>query len=645
MRSNRIRVAATIVFAAVVPLSCDSSTGNRDERITLALSQNSFTLLQGATNALAVTIERTNFEKPVTLSIQGTLPDGVTAEFALTSLPSGTSATTLTIEAAGNSALGPGSFTVRATGEGITEQTQTVSITVAVTGTYTLGLLEPSVTVAQGGGGTATVLVSRTGGNASDVSVVITGLPAGVGATLGQSPTTDRAVSLTVAATAAVAPGSYPITLTSSSPGHAPDQSVMLSVQVIAPPAVATVSVPFCSTNVPAWFAFRNEGYAWERVSPTGSAYSFAATSRVAIAFVFAAGQSSDANIYFLSRSELAAFNDLDCPGVKTNSGTVVGLTTGQSALVVMGASADLPSAAAPAYSLEELPARPLDLVATRGVVTQNAFLAPDRFIVRRGLDLATGTTIPELNFTAAEAVAPAAHTLTINGVNSGETLVIQNTLRTATGTYGTLQVASFTGATATLNAVPTDQLVASDVHEFFADAFGSNGLVGHAHVEYTHDPADKTVTLGPLLGTPAISTLAATPYARMRATLASQPEYPTVARFSYQQGTLASSRLVVALATSGYLGATPTTWDVAIPDFTGTAGFNASWMLLPGLSTPYLAEAFSGRNELLFGAAPVNGDAYRIAYRQSATSTLKRLQSRAPRRARLGMAPQYLSR
>ena len=86
----------------------------------------------------------------------------------------------------------------------------------------------------------------------------------------------------------------------------------------------------------------------------------------------------------------------------------------------------------------------------------------------------------------------------------------------------------------------------------------------------------------------------------------------------------------VVMAVTAGYLGATPATWDVLIPDFTGASGFDASWMLVPGTSTIYESDAFSGRSDFLFGALPAANDFVRIGYRAAISATAQQFRRRA---------------
>jgi hypothetical protein len=641
MWRSRARIAFIL---SVFVWGCDSSTGS-DKSITLTLSTNALALSQGATQPITVTIQRSNFEQPVALSIQGTLPQGVTASFASTSLPAGATTTQLTITVAGNAApTQSASFTVRASGEGVAERTQDVTISVTVTGTYTLGLLEPELAVAQGGGGNATVLVARSGGNAGDVALSVGTLPAGVTATFAQATTTTGAGSLIVAAGGSVSPGTYPITITSSSPGHTPDQTTTLSLVVVTPPATASVTMPFCPGSLPAWLAYRNEGYAWQQLAPTGSGFTFSATQRVAIAFTFVGSGGSSVNVYQVDRSELEFFNAATCSGTRTYTGVASGMTSGQSALIYLGSSFAIADATQPSFSLEDVPDGALDLIATRGIITSSqTFPSPDRVIVRRGLDLPTGAIIPELNFAATESVAPTAATATITNAPDGSTMAVLSSFMTPTMS-GLLQVTESATTPISLYFVPAANMQSGDLHEVYADATQANGTVGQGHVEYVATVGDRSIALGPPLAAPAVTMHGSGEYSRPRATFASQPEYATVALARFVQSTLASDVFVTLIASDAYHGGTPATWDLAVPDFSGAPGFNNSWMLRPGVSTQYLTEGFNGPSRILFGGAPTAGDSYRFAYRQSTVTTSARLRghsvmSRRPRHA------QYFSR
>lgn len=647
MRRTSSRIVSVVSFATVLLASaCDSGTGTPDENFTLALSSTSLAMAQGSTEQISVTIQRSNFDKPITLTVEG-LPAGVSAAFSSGTLPGTASSTSLTVTVAGNAAPATSaSFTVRAAGEGVPDQTQSVTLSVAITGTYTLGLLEPEVSAAQGGGGNATVLVTRSGGNAGDVSLSVGSLPAGVTATFAQATTTTGAGALVISVAADAVTGTHPITITSSSPGHTPDQTTTLSLLIVSAPPTASASLVFCSDRIPTWFAYRNEGFGWQQLGATGNTFTFNATERVSVAFVFASSSSSDFNIYHVQRAELAHFNERDCSGSRSYTGLVSGLSTGQSALVVMGSTSDLPDASSPSYALDDLANRPLDLVATRGVVTAGTFPSPDRIVLRRGIDLVSGSVIPELNFTAAESFPPHAASASVGNVVANSLITVQHTLLTATVTYGLLQYSEASSTPVSLYFVPADKQVASDVHELYVTATQSNDLIGQGYVDYTTTPGDRSVSLGPALATPTIDMVAAATYARPRATFQSQPEYSSVSRVVFLQSSgLNTSRFVTTVITDAYLGGTPQQWNIIVPDFAGAPGFSDNWMLARNIVTQYLTQAFGGANDLLFGAAPEAGDQFRFAYRQSSTTTsMRQLRADGPAIRRAPLA-QYLRR
>lgn len=625
------RASSRIAFAVSLAVwggGCDSSTGS-DKSIALTLSTNSLALAQGATQQITVTIERSNFDQPVALSIVGALPQGVTASFTTSSLAAAATTTQLNVAVAGNAApTQSAAFTVRASGEGVTERTQDVTISVGITGTYTLGLLEPELTVAQGGGGNATVLVTRSGGNAGDVALSVGTLPAGVTAAFAQATTTTGAGSLVISAAGSVATGTYPITITSSSPGHTPDQTATLSLVVVAPPATESVTMRFCSDGMPTWLAYRNDGFPWQQVGPSGNGFTFNATARVTVAFVFGSAGNSDFNVYQVGRSELEFFNPGECSGTRNYSGAVSGLSAGQSSLIALGPATAQANASQPAFSLEGVPSGAVDLFATRGIITAQTFPSPDRVIIRRGLDLPTAAVIPELNFGAAEAFAPASATATVTNVPAGSVIAIQNVLLTATGTAGFLQYAEAQTTPISLHFVPSDKLAAGDLHEFYADGSAPNGTTGQGFVEYLSAAADRSPALGSPIEVPTVSMVAAGPYSRPRAVFLSQTEYAEVALARYLQSSLGSAVFVTVVTSADYHGGTPATWDLVVPDFSGAPGFNVSWMLRPGTLTNYLTEVFSGPTHLLFGGQPATGESYRFAYRQSSATTSIRLRS-----------------
>jgi hypothetical protein len=156
-------------FASLTALACESGTGTAPS-ISLTLSEQSTSVAQSGSRTITVTIARSKFDKPVLLTVTG-LPTGVTGAFNPSSV-TGTSSV-LQLSASGAAAPGASTLTITASGEGITDQTVTLDLTVNVTGSFTLNRLESAVTVAQGGGGNTSVLITRAGGFAGNVTLAI----------------------------------------------------------------------------------------------------------------------------------------------------------------------------------------------------------------------------------------------------------------------------------------------------------------------------------------------------------------------------------------------------------------------------------------------------------------------------------------
>ena len=652
MGRNVARKLGSFVLTLTVA-GCGLFGGEDDPSISLAASSTTAVVQQAGTLPITLEIGRTNFEKPVTLAVEGTLPSGVTAAFSQNPVAASATTATVTIAASGTATPGTAALTIKATGEGITEKSILIDVTVNVRGSHTVALTSSTLTVAQGGGGQSNVLLARQNNNAGNVTLTATGAPTGMTVAFGESPTTSTSTSVTVAATASVAPGSYNISISGSQPGLTPTPTpAVLAVTVTAAPATTNVSMPFCASGMPVWFAYQNDGYLWQRVTPTGNAFNFAATDKLAIAFVFQNGAASDARFYLATRSELAGITDRDCLGSKSHPGTTNNVSATQTAIVSMGPGFEVVSNNA--YLMEGVPDRALDLVGTRGTLT-SGLLTPDRMVIRRGVNIANGTSIPVIDFQGAESVVPASNNLSVAAMEAGEAVYVENVFQGTTATTGLMFSSQSTSNTHTMYAPPAASLVAGDLNELYIDAFNASGTVAHTLVTYFSTPGDRTETLGPLLTVPTVTVAATSPYVRERGQLASQTAYPTAARFVYLQGAASSNKYVVVVVTAAYLGGVPATWDVIVPDVSGVTGFSNSWMHVTGQNTAFSGEAFSAPGGLLFGQTPTVGQSVKFAFRQSTVSTsvgsalrastAQRRSALDSRRGILNPPPQYLRR
>ena len=133
VRVNSRQLAATLVTAAaaVVLSSCESDTGTEVvPAIDIALSKQTVTLSQNASDAITVTLTRTGAPTgDVDLAVTGA-PAGVTVTATPASIAAGSTSSVITIAAGPTAAPGTATLTVRATAPVVDQQTETVVLTI-----------------------------------------------------------------------------------------------------------------------------------------------------------------------------------------------------------------------------------------------------------------------------------------------------------------------------------------------------------------------------------------------------------------------------------------------------------------------------------------------------------------------------------
>jgi len=240
--------------------------------------------------------------------------------------------------------------------------------------------------------------------------------------------------------------------------------------------------------------------------------------------------------------------------------------------------------------------------------------------IIRRGLNQADGSTIPVLDFNAAEAFAPATANITVGNLN-GEQAGVSTSYFTSFGS-GSAGASLATGGLPgpgpfIYYGVPTAKQVAGDLHLTQVTAFPSaqdftqfrsSGL-------FFKDPTDRTITLGAALTAPTLSAAATAPYVRFRATAAIQAAYNKNITVLFTQANTAAPRAVTIGATEGWLAGLAT-YDFTVPDFTGVAGWDNNWGPKVGIATQTIVVA-SGYTGLGVGTpSPVEGVTFSSAAR-----------------------------
>ena len=379
-----------------------------------------------------------------------------------------------------------------------------------------------------------------------------------------------------------------------------------------SPLPLASVTLDFC-TAAPIWLAIKNEGEDWREITAgTSGAYTFDATTWLSVAFVHGIGSFST-TIYNVTRDELEILAPALCrepSGTKSISGSIAGVAAGE--WMQLSMAPDLRAYAdpnAPSFSVQRLADAPTDLVATRMTSDDR----PDRVIVRRGLNLPSGTTIPTLDFASGEARPIMAHTVTIaNGGSDRLSMFSEFISANGTSHYlGSVNVA-VGGSTAATVAVPATLHVAGDLHRLFSYASGDDGN-GRDVTVFDATPGGNLLTLGPILNIPQVSSVASA-YLRPRISIASQREYPSAmeAHFFQHNGCAVNSYTI--LTSAGFVGRRPETWEIEFPDMS-QAGYETLWAP-KGTSFGWQTRGVSGDSRVIFRGAPRDGDVIRQAFR-----------------------------
>lgn len=613
LRTGVRHVAALAVLAVLAGCGGDNTT--TPGAITLSLSSGTAAVTQGQSATVNVTVTRTNFGGDVSLTADGA-PTGVTASFDPATLGGSATASTLTIAAAAGAATGTSTITVHAQGTGVTAQTATIALTVTSSGAFTISVDPTTLSVDQGANGNTTVTVARTGTMNGAVALTATGLPTGVTATFDPTSVAAGATTstLTLSVGAGVAAGTTNISIKGTSAGF-PDQTASVALTVTQPTAGNQVTLNFCSDEVPIWAAYQNPGGAWTNVAVTNQAITFtAATTKVGLVLVFedASGNTPayETDVAYLTTDDIAALGTDSCIpllGTKTLNGSVAGLAAGDIAQVNIGGDFAMALANGP-YQLTSVPDGTPDLVALRGSV-EGTTLVPKAAIVRRGVNLASGGTIPVLDFSSGEAVPLDSAILTISGITAGEDVGAIVLFTTATRTAAMVGGGTLTTDTVTVYGLPASALVASDLYETDVVASGTNATRGVFSYSGTFGAA--TIALGPALSQPQVTVATTNPYVRMRLQLATQTEYDQAASLDFDQ--TAANRRGSVIMTAGYLDGAAT-WDLSMPDLSGASGWDPSWALQTGQPVTWDVTAAGGAASILLGAAPTAGAAVTFA-------------------------------
>jgi len=106
--------------------------------IAIQVNPTALTLQPGQRGDITIVVTRTNYSGSVEFFVEGNAPSGVSASFSQSQLPNGTVTTTMRLTAAATAPAGAGTVILRARGSRVADQTATILVTIAATGSSDL---------------------------------------------------------------------------------------------------------------------------------------------------------------------------------------------------------------------------------------------------------------------------------------------------------------------------------------------------------------------------------------------------------------------------------------------------------------------------------------------------------------------------
>ncbi len=369
-------------------------------------------------------------------------------------------------------------------------------------------------------------------------------------------------------------------------------------------PAGTLLHFSFCPGDAPVWLAVQDGDAAWTRVDPqrAGLYQARFTAARGGVAYVSSAGHSFTVNY-----GDLAELASISCAsGDKILNGNVAGLASAEGSNIHYGSTLVSVTAQAPRFQFRNIPDGQQDLFATRFTWTGGGGQLANRLVIRRAQTLTSGSRIPPIDFASSESFASAFATASVTGADGAAAATLESTWEGRGSTA--LLMYSPTPGPLVYPAVPQDRLGPGEFSSLQAVTFDQLGV--RSSTSYFRAPTDRVVTMGPMLNTPVVTWTGSPSSLRPRTQLASQPQYARTASVAYYQAT---SKVSVS-TTSGYLGGTPPTWDIEVPDLSSVDGWNDAWGLGAGPVNSWRVAAGGGSLRSL-GDALRDGDVAMSAY------------------------------
>jgi hypothetical protein len=349
--------------------------------------------------------------------------------------------------------------------------------------------------------------------------------------------------------------------------------------------------LPFCGeTVIPmTWAAIKREGESWITLDAEAGHAEFTATSKVTVAY----GGANETRVYSATANELSQVRCFpEWEATKVLEGNVRDVPASDRFIVSLG-----PITVSTTPFAAFIPEGPLNLVARTANMVSGE---PQKIILRQGINLPTGSEIPVLDFSSAEARGFLPAEAIILGASSA---FFMNRFHTwgsshdlSAGNVGTAGIRHY--------AVPEELLAPDDYHTVEI----RDVTAGIVNMLFYHYRRPRTIELefGPRASAPTGEVLQSVPCTRMRANVPGQTSYPSfvVVRFIPDNGSLGNVEVAV---TRDFLGHTPSTWSIEMPDIQRPDG----GCLLPANLTAWgmMVTPQEGRIALFLGGKGLDGD------------------------------------
>ncbi|MBC7896648.1 MAG: hypothetical protein H7066_14625 [Cytophagaceae bacterium] len=638
---------------------------------TMTATPAALTVEAGQSGTSAIALARANFTGAVALALVNP-PAGITGTFNPAS--TSTNASQLTLNVATSVTPAVYTLSARGTATGLTDRTIPITLTVtAAPQSVSLVSAPESLFVFQGAQSTSTLTITRNN-YAGDVTLAVTGAPAGMTVSIAPNPVSATTSVLTVTASVAVPAGRHVLTVTASGTGIT-NATRTVAVNVTAG-GTGSLQFTFCDpARLPVFFAYQDSTGTWTPVAPltagTVTKYFFELVSdRGGVAFItkrtvttprVAAGFATRRNrllqaatvqqqnnalrvaprtpalarqlaflgtadvydtfVYYLAKSEMNTLGQDLCTTVtdtRTNLVNVAGVGAGQLGTISLGGvnQSFIGGVTTSPLTFTGVPVRTVDLVGTR--YSNQGF---EKGIVLRNLNVANGATLgTTADFDGPNAFVPAVAQANIANT-LGQTMTLNSIFLTANGEAGLfgIDAAPSTASARIWSGVPASRFVGTDLHALLAIASPGPGTDFRSLLQYVGPVANTNMTMGPEMDLVAVTPVGVLGDPRYRVTATTLPVGINNAVELFVNLPTLTGNSYRLLATKQYLtnSGVFSGFDLTMPPLAAVTGFPAASRLTAGTNDVRVSGlGWTGTG--ITAPRPQVGDQLRIATRGS---------------------------